>query len=86
MMIYSQNVRGLKSEQRPEELFCVLRQKNIFAACIQETWRSGIETLEFEEFRLVLASLEPAQVVGNRSSKGVGIALSAEATEAWKKA
>ena len=43
----SQNCRGLKKvDGKLEELFSQLEEKDIFAACLQETWREGKEFLE----------------------------------------
>ena len=84
--IVSQNVRGLKSVERLEELFTALKRRNIFAACIQETWRTGTSTLEHGKSRLILAGLDPTAVRGNRGSQGVGIALSDSAVDSWKAA
>ena len=52
----SQNLLGLKSEARLEELFYSLRKRNILAICMQETWRSS-EILQNANCRLFLAGL-----------------------------
>lgn len=33
----SQNVRGLKSDERLEELFAAMKARNVLAVCLQET-------------------------------------------------
>ena len=38
----SQNVRGLKSDVRLNELFSYMVRMSVVAACIQETWRSDV--------------------------------------------
>ena len=83
--IVSQNVRGLKSETRLDELFAVIKSRNILAACIQETWRSGSEVIEHDECRLITVGLEDIDQC-RRGSQGVGIALSAQGADAWKAA
>ena len=45
-LIISQNVRGLKSDDRIDELMNSMHKRKCLAACIQETWRSGKEVLE----------------------------------------
>ena len=82
----SQNVRGLKSGERLDELFRSVQKAKIFAACIQETWRSGNEILKYESSQIVLSGLEESVVRGKRGSQGVGIVLSLDAVEAWKAA
>ena len=80
--IISHNVRGMKREDQIDELFFIMQRRGIFAACVQETWRTGIQTLEHDQCRLILAGLDTAQVKTRRGSQGVGIALSAQATAA----
>jgi len=43
----------MKSEERIEELCTALRKRQIFAACIKESWRSGNELLQNKEFTKV---------------------------------
>ena len=82
--IVSQNIRGLKSDDRIEELVHSVCSRKVFAACLQETWRTGVETLEHSSVRLLFAGLEVP--VCPRGSQGVGIVLSAAAVESWKAA
>ena len=84
-MIVSQNVRGLKSDARLDELFCMIKSRNILAACLQEIWRSGSEIIEYEQCRLITTGLDAAEQC-SRGSQGVGIALNALGVEAWKAA
>ena len=84
--IVSQNTRGLKSDDRIHELFTTLTRRKIFAACIQETWRTGKETLEYEQCRLILSGLDSKVSRCRRGEQGVGIALSRNAVAAWKAA
>ena len=80
----SQNVRGLKSDIRLDELFSYIVRMSVVAACIQETWRSDTELLQNDQCLLLLAGL-PANVQhGKRGSQGVGIVLNANGVEAWK--
>ena len=72
----SQNARGIKSENRLEELFYVLSQrKNVAGVCLQETWRFDKEMLEYESYKLITSGLNKNEVNGNRGSQGVGIIL-----------
>jgi len=41
-----QNVRGIKSNDRIEELVQIFAKSNALAACLQETWRFNKEQLE----------------------------------------
>ena len=81
--VVSQNVCGLKSEVRLDELFTVINARNILAACIQETWRSGSEITEYDQCRLITVGLDAGDQC-RRGSQGVGIALSARGADAWK--
>ena len=84
--IVSQNLLGLKSDSRLEELFFCMRKRNILALCMQETWRSGSETLENGGCLLFCSGLEKDQMKSNRGEQGVGIALSQKGVAAWKEA
>ena len=81
----SQNVRGLKSTERIEELCSSINQHNVFAACIQETWRTDVEVLQHGNCCILGAGLTKEEN-SNRGSQGVGIALSSHATHAWRAA
>ena len=80
----SQNVRGLKSDVRLDELFSYIVRMSVLAACIQETWRSDVESLQNEQCLLLLAGLPSNLQAGKRGSQGVGIVLNADGVEAWK--
>ena len=84
--IVSQNVRGLKSNYRMEELISNFNRRDLLAACIQETWRTGTEIIEVGQSRLILAGLEKTGVIGKRGSQGVGIVLGQAGVNAWKAA
>ena len=57
-LIISQNVRGLKSDDRIDELMNSMHKRKCLAECIQETWRSGKEVLEHGAARILLSGLE----------------------------
>ena len=80
----SQNVRGLKSDVRLDELFSYMVRMSVVAACIQETWRSDVESLQNGQCLLLLAGLPSETQAGKRGSQGVGIALNGDGVEAWK--
>lgn len=81
--IISQNCRGLKSHTRIAELVDVLRRREAFAACVQETWRAGDEQL-LEGDACFIGVGPPAQQ--GRGSQGVGLVLSRLAVAAWREA
>ena len=82
--IVSQNLLGLKSEARLEEFFFSFRNRGLLAACVQETWRTGKDTLENGGCLLFLSGL--MEMKSNRGEQGVGIALSERGVAAWKEA
>ena len=59
--IISQNLRGLKSDARLEELFLVLKLRDLLAVCVQETWRHGQQILEYGDSLLILSGLPENQ-------------------------
>ena len=81
--IVSQNVRGIKSEFRVQELFSHILRFGILAACLQETWRSYTESLQNSNCLLFLSGLKEDQQ-SRRGSQGVGIVLSPQGVDAWK--
>ena len=81
--IVSQNLRGIKSETRIQELFSYILRFSILAACLQETWRSNTESLTNRNCLLFLSGLADDQQ-SRRGSQGVGIALSPQGVDAWK--
>ena len=83
----SQNVRGIKTPSRLEELCNSLSlRKDVMGMCLQETWRFGHETLDFDNFKVILNGLEKTDDICNRGSQGVGIVLNQEGISAWKAA
>ena len=46
--IIPQNTRGLKSDEKVQELCTTIKSRNIFAVYLQESWRTGIIVLEYE--------------------------------------
>ena len=82
--IVSQNLLGLKSEARLEEFFFSFKSRGLLAACVQETWRTGTDTLENGGCLLFLSGLK--EMKSNRGEQGVGIALSEHGVAAWKEA
>ena len=81
--LISQNCRGLKSASRLTELAAVLRARHAFAACLQETWRTGRERMTEGGYRFF--GMGP-DVQRGRGSQGVAIALSPAAIAAWEAA
>ena len=54
----SQNVRGIKSVNRLEELFYVLSQrKKVVGVCLQEAWQSDKKILEYESYIIIISGL-----------------------------
>ncbi|XP_066923905.1 uncharacterized protein [Clytia hemisphaerica] len=84
VQMISQNVRGLKSNDRVEELTLSLKNRNIFVACLQETWITGKEAIDCNNYKLILSGKE--RQLNNRGSEGVGIVLSTKAVDCWKAA
>ena len=85
LTIVSQNVRGLKSCERIEEVCSSMHQRKIFATCVQETWRSNSEVLQHGNCCILATGLKPENN-SRRGSQGVGIILSPAATDSWKAA
>ena len=83
--VISQNLRGLKSEVRLEELFTYILRFGVFAACLQETWRFENEELQNSGCVLLTAGLKRNENV-KRGSQGVGIVLSRSAVSCWEEA
>ena len=82
--LVSQNVRGLKSDIRLDELFAYIVRLGVLATCVQETWRTGTEVLQNNGCMIMLAGQDSRLQVGNRGAQGVGIALNPCGVEAWK--
>ena len=82
--IISQNTRGLKSDEKIQELCTTITNRNIFAACLRETWRTGASTLEHENCIIFNSGLDPNLVKSSHGEQGVGILLSSNAVTDWK--
>ena len=82
--IISQNTTGLKSDEKIQELCTTITNKNIFAACLRETWRTGASTLEHENCIIFNSGLGPNLVKSSHGEQGVGILLSSNAVTDWK--
>ena len=61
-----------------------IRNRGLLAACVQETWRTGKDTLENGGCLLFLSGL--MEMKRNRGEQGVGIALSEQGVAAKKEA
>jgi len=80
----TQNCGGLKRDEDFEDLFSSMRDENVFAACLQETWREGLELLDRPGLGTVVLAGKRSQ--SGRGSLGVGIALGLKGVQAWKDA
>ena len=80
----AQNVRGLKSDDRLEDLFAYVARLGVFALCLQETICTYNEVWENGRCMLITTGLPSKNVAGKRGSQGTAIALSHEAIEEWK--
>ena len=84
LRIFQQNCRGLKSDTKRSEFWNTFLQRRGFAACLQETWTEGSEVLAMENGGQLL--LEGPDHNPGRGTKGLGMALSALAVDAWNRA
>jgi len=84
LRLVTQNCRGLKKDEDFEDLFSSMRSENVFAACLQETWRDGLEMLDRPGFGTIMMAGKRSQT--GRGSLGVGIALRLKGAKAWKDA
>ena len=84
--IASQNVRGLKTNDKINELSATITQRGYFAVCLQETWRSGAESIDHKGNRFLFNGLEKHQHQSRRGEQGVAIVLNQDALAAWKAA
>jgi len=82
--IISQNTRGL-SEDKEEELINSWKKRNVFAGCLQETWRAGGLT-QWENNGFVFIHNGLAEKPCSRGAQGVAVVLGPEARKAWEKA
>ena len=82
----AQKVRGLKNDVKIHELITSLKDRQVFAGCIQETWRCGISNIELNGYHLLTSGLPKDAVRNRRGEQGVSIVLSPEAFNSWKAA
>ena len=82
----TQNVRGIKSSERIHEIATQVKKQNIFALCLQESWRHGKVTEIVNNCTFLLNGLDANEDKSKRGKGGVGIILSEFATHAWKEA
>ena len=82
----TQNVRGLKNDVKIHELITSLKERQVFAGCILETWRTGISNLELNGFHLLNSGLPNDTVKSRRGEQGASIVLSPEAHNSWRAA
>ena len=80
--IISQNIRGIKTDARIQELLNVISKRNALAVCLQETWRNDIELLEHEQYKLILSGLDKSLQTSKRGSQGVAIVLNRDGVNA----
>ena len=81
----SQNCRGLKNDSNLLLFMGSLSKRKVFAACIQETWRSGSEEWVHDGNTLIMYGLDRDKQ-SRRGLQGVGIYLSKDAIRAWEAA
>ena len=86
ILIISQNTQGLKSNEKVEILFEVIRKRDIFAACLQETWRKGKLDIDYKNCLLLTNGIDENIPTCRRGKEGVAIALSPTAVHCWKEA
>ena len=86
IQILSQNVRGVKTDTRLDELYEMLLDRKAIAMCIQETWRSDKEIIENNKQMIITSGLDKTLLAGKRGSQGVAIVLSEDGVIAWKAA
>ena len=80
--IISQNTRGFGHEKEEELIECMGR-RSVWAACLQETWRTGQNSWENEGYAFIHNGLESKPCA--RGCQGVAIVLGPEARRAWIK-
>jgi hypothetical protein len=81
--VITQNCRGLKTDSRVTEFVSQMRERHVWAAGCQETWRSGQD--EFIQDGYCFLGVGPTLQQG-RGSAGVALVLSRSATAAWQAA
>ena len=58
--ILSQNLRGLKKTGKEAEIILRIKERRLFAAMFQETWKAGSEVRENEGITFLEHGLAPA--------------------------
>ena len=84
--IVTQNARGLKSDQRINEVSTQIIKQGLFAVCLQETWKHGTDNFIDNNCLFILHGYTPTEDTSRRGKGGVGIALSQLAIQSWKDA
>ena len=82
LLFVHQNVRGIKSDEKQEELFGSLRRRSVFAAMLQETWLSGDESYERFGYTAICSGLATEEQC-RRGQQGAAVVLSPTAKRAW---
>ena len=59
-----------------------MKERQVFAGCLQETWRNGVTNMELDGCYLLTSGLPESK--SRRSEQGVCIVLSPEALHSWK--
>jgi hypothetical protein len=81
--IMSQNLRDFR-EEKEEEIILRMVERNLWAACLQETWRIGNSTWENGGLTFIHHGLSEKPC--KRGALGVAIVLSSEARKSWERA
>lgn len=82
--IHSQNSRGLPG-RKLEELLATMKKKNIFAWCLQETWRLKLEELDHHDTGCITINHGLQEKDCRRGRLGVMIVLSPLAKAAYER-
>jgi len=82
--LFGQNTRGLKTDDKLEELRGVAAKRKAYAVGVQETWRIGQGTLDSRGWKFVTQG--KTEMTCNRGSGGVGILLCPDAVRDWEAA
>ena len=82
--IIPQNLRGLKKMGKEADIILRIKERRLFAAMSQETWKADSEVRENEGIAFLEQGL--ATKVCPCGSQGVAIALGPEARKAWERA
>jgi hypothetical protein len=83
LRFFSQNCLGLKTDAKRQQLVTTLKQRNSYAAALQETWHPGSGIFQINDFQLIMVGPESQ---AGRGTKGIGIALSPDAIKDWESA